>query len=245
MGVGTEELLKQIETGNLRSVNFLPNFADKVREFVRESGQLEASLKTSQRAMGRFKNAFEQGVLSAFDAGAEKGLAAFFKDLTVSMKKLEPLFEVIGKVAGAVFEILGQLARAIVQVIGPMKNIGSEGGDAIDGLNKKLKETLTLVDSVIAGFKFLASVVTIIPSLTERLEKKAGFELPSLSQAIGFGTVRNLVSAGAGMLTSSPAQGGGTTNKTTTINVQANDAFHVAQIVKDSLQEDLSLNYGD
>lgn len=245
MGMTTQELIKLVETGKLMSVDFLPNFADKMREMVRETGQLSAALNTSRTAMGRFKTSFENNVLNAFEAGTEEGLSAFFNDLTVSMKKLEPLFTVVGKVAGAVFEIVGQLVRAIVQLVGPMKAFGKDGEDAVDGLNKGLTETLSLIDGIVAGFKFIASVFTIIPSMIERLESVMG-PRETLDEMILSGKIKTIKSGVFARQQGTTSSSQSTTNyKTVHLSVTAGDVDHFAQIVRDTLQEDSTLNYGD
>lgn len=195
MGVGTEELLKQIETGNLRSVNFLPNFADKVREFVRESGQLEASLKTSQRAMGRFKNAFEKGILNSFEAGTEAGLSDMFKDLAVVIKQLGPFFRVAGKIIGGVLSALGQTVRALTQLVRPLgmlleKIFGTEAADNVRTLNGELQETVSLMERILNSFRFSAGLAMLLPAIVEnRLDALSTPSASNINQAASSGTV--------------------------------------------------------
>ena len=243
MNMKTPELLKQIESGKLMSVDFLPNFADKMREYVRESGQLEESLKTSQRAMGRFKQAFEQGVLAAFDSGIEGGLADFFKDLTVSMKKMTPVFQFVGKVFGGLFDIVGSLIRALVQVSPLLFLLGDKGTEAMEGMNGELTKTVELIDLVVGGLKFIVGGLILIPALMDRLERTIG-TLPSMEEQLGNGSLTSIKSGMFARPDLHKDVAGGASNKTTTINIQANDVGHVAQIVKDTLQEDLTLNYG-
>lgn len=116
LGVSTKELFKQIETGAIQSVDFLPNFADEIRTYVRETGMLEASLKTSRVAMNRFVTSYKLGVEKSFSSGLDSGLSDFFNSLSNIMVELGPVFEGFGVVVGTVMKVLGPLLSMIWQI---------------------------------------------------------------------------------------------------------------------------------
>jgi tape measure domain-containing protein len=169
MGMSTQDMLKQIETGKIQSVNFLPDFADELRKFVNESGMLDAALKTSRSAMGRFKNSFENNVLAAFDSGTEVGMADFFNHLNEALKDSGPMFRSLGAVMGGALSLIGLGIRSLTQVFRPLFI-------AVEGLIDVFNETTLSVDKTTRQLGWLkrllylfAAVVLLPVSALEQL----------------------------------------------------------------------------
>lgn len=105
LGVSTRELYKEIEKGNIQSVDFAPEVIKQWRQYVRETGMLEAQMKSSRVAMSRFGTTFQEQVLDKFDAGLEGGLAQFFNQMSTWMDNTGPLFRGLGSFIGLMLRL--------------------------------------------------------------------------------------------------------------------------------------------
>lgn len=124
MGTTTQGLEDMMEKG-IAAEEFLPKFSKALRENVRDSGALAASMKKISAEKGRLRNALELGVKEAFDVGAREGTISFLKGLTNLTKDLIPLFKVIGvsvnvvgKGLGFIFNMVGDIVKGISFVVG-------------------------------------------------------------------------------------------------------------------------------
>lgn len=138
LGVSTEKLFKQIESGKIRSVEFLPDFSKAMRRYINDSGQLIESLKTSRVALGRFKTSFSLNVMDAFEAGADEGLAEFFTALSDGMAKLNPLFKLIGKAFGFMMKIGAAAIRLFSFIATPFQIVARVLDDISSGMDEPL-----------------------------------------------------------------------------------------------------------
>lgn len=163
LGVSTKELFKQIESGAIQSVEFLPDFADEVREYVRQTGMLDASLKTSRVAMNRFVTNYKLNVSGAFEEGLDTGLGEFFNSLSNIMEEMSPLFRMFGDALGWVLDVISPLlsmAWQLVRVITvPLAGAFNTISDSLD----KPVESMNLLEQALYGvwtvLKTLAAVV--------------------------------------------------------------------------------------
>jgi tape measure domain-containing protein len=229
MKLSPQDLFKKIETGEVQSVDFLPDFADRIREVVRETGQLDAALKTSRVAVGRFKTAFEKGVLAGFENGTEGGLSDFFNDLTSSIKRLEPVFKVVGKVAGVVFSVLGTTVRILIQTIRPLAMIlESMFGKAADDtalLNSELRDTITLLEKIKNQYRFATGFAKLLPAIAEN-------RLDAFSAASSVTTTSSKVVTNVDQRVFSP-----------TVQIENGDPALIRQTLDDWSQEMFTVNY--
>lgn len=178
MGVGTKELMKMMEQGQLVASDFLPKFSKELSKAARMGGALAAGLNTSRVAMGRFKNSFEANVLESFEAGTEEGMSFFFNQLTEVMKNLAPTFRLVGKAVGGLLATLGYAVRLITQLLRPFtmlldKIFGDKLQSQIKDVNGELKETRDLVDGLSDAFSFLAGVIALPFGILERALNQA------------------------------------------------------------------------
>ena len=118
MGVSTKELFKQIETGAIQSVDFLPDFANEVRTYVRETGMLEKSLRTSRVAMNRFVTDYKLNVANMFegnDGGIDSGLTDFFSAGSSVFESFRPYMKGLGDLFGGVIEAATKTGLSLFQ----------------------------------------------------------------------------------------------------------------------------------
>lgn len=163
MGVSTKELFKQIETGAIQSVDFLPDFANEVRAYVRETGMLEASLRTSRVAMNRFVTNYKLNVADAFREGVDSGAGQFFEMLANTMEELNPLFRTFGDILGGILNIVSPFFSALWQIVRiPIALISGVFNMLSDSLDKPL-EKMNLFEKVLLtvfrGVKALAAAI--------------------------------------------------------------------------------------
>lgn len=161
LNVTTEELYKKIETGQVRSAEFLPKFADEVRKYVRETNMLDKSLDTSRVAMNRLVTTYKMNVETAFNKGLDSGLGEFFNSLSNIMEELSPVFEIFGDVLGGIMQVIGpvlsaawQLVRLIVNpIVGAFNSLSTAMDKPLDKMNFFEKALRAVLD----GFKTLAA----------------------------------------------------------------------------------------
>lgn len=109
LGVGTDELIKMIEQGQVSS-DALSSFADELDR--RFGDQLPESLETTNAALGRFQNALFQTFLRIGEGGAIQGFTNLLQDLTDTLDSAQfrDFADRVGAALGTVFDILGAVA---------------------------------------------------------------------------------------------------------------------------------------
>jgi tape measure domain-containing protein len=197
MGVTTMELEKMVEAG-IPAEEFLPKFAKELRNSVKESGALEASLKKISAEQGRFINALQRGLMEASGAGASEGIQQFFKGLTDLVKGLTPLFKGLGiairlvglgfgtlvRVASSIASVFTSLVGIIGETVSGILRLGDVSKDS-EGNIIKLGNTAikswrgwnTEIEEVILNFELLGNEIQLIFALLQRFFKMASEEL--------------------------------------------------------------------
>lgn len=109
LGVGTDELIKMIEQGQVSS-DALSSFADELDR--RFGDQLPESLETTNAALGRFQNALFQTFLRIGEGGAIQGFTNLLQDLTDTLDSAQfrDFADRVGAALGTLFDILGAVA---------------------------------------------------------------------------------------------------------------------------------------
>lgn len=203
MGIATQDLYKQIETGQIQSVDFIPGFAKNVRAYIRETGMLEASMKTSRVAMQRFGTAFKLNILESFDAGVESGLSDFFNNLTSIAKNAAPVFRTLGRVVGKILSTISVVLRSLYQLWRPLSiiidKVFARLGEVLDsdyeklGLLGKGFRNLMSIASNMAGV--LIAPFALLELAMDRMEKSDPGEF---DLATGAGVAFNPLHLGQG-----------------------------------------------
>lgn len=98
-----EDLMKK---GKLMSADVLPFFAKRLQEFANANGALESKLNSNRVAMNRLKSSYEITANMFFESGFGEGLTDTFNTLAETLKDLNPMFRVLGRVIGIVFKAL-------------------------------------------------------------------------------------------------------------------------------------------
>lgn len=109
LNVGTDELIKMIEQGQVSS-DALSSFADELDR--RFGDQLPESLETTNAALGRFQNALFQTFLRIGEGGAIQGFTNLLQDLTDTLDSAQfrDFADRVGAALGTLFDILGAVA---------------------------------------------------------------------------------------------------------------------------------------
>lgn len=257
MNVSTKELFKLIETGSIQSVDFLPDFADEVRAYVRETGMLTASLKTSRVAMNRFVTNYKLNVAGAFGEGLDSGLGEFFSSLSNIMEELNPVFRAFGDILGSIFEFFSPVMSMIWQLvripISLFSGIFNTLSDSLDKPIEKMNWLELALHGVWTALKNIAAVV-IYPfaKLEEGLDwLDRWFAETDNKLSIVGGKAGALASGSPANLSGTFGSGGGgntTTNSNqvsqqTTINIDgAKDPAAVGREVQNALDQQFALS---
>lgn len=171
LNVTTKELFPLIESGKIMSVDFGPQVVKEWRSFVRESGMLDKSMKTSRNAMGAFKATWLEIVDEMSKAGLEEGLHDFFRLMTTGLENLKPLFKFLGAFFGNLLKVFStlslitqQLFRPFIILFGKLVGITKNNKDEMNGFGKALA--------------FVGALLLYIPAKMEQfndwLEKSTG-----------------------------------------------------------------------
>lgn len=109
-GVGTAELIKMIENGELSS-DVLANFADELDK--RFGSQLPAALETTTTALGQLRNAIFQAFLRVANGGFIEKFTSLIQDLTDTLEssQFESFLDRISVALGVASDALAFLAR--------------------------------------------------------------------------------------------------------------------------------------
>ena len=251
LGVSTKELFKQIETGRIQSVDFLPNFADEMRTYVRETGMLTASLNTSRVAMNRFTTTYKLGVDRAFSSGLDKGVSEDFNSLSNIMTELGPVFEFFGTIAGFALKIAGpiltalwQMARGLISlVVTPFNLLSQSLEKSVEDMNFFELALLGVYD----GLKQLAAVVLYpFAKLEEGLDWldnwMDGTDAKLSGMSIKTGNIGGSP-VGVANAMSSSAAGGNTNNSTSQTNTIMIDGAQDPVAVGEAVSRALDLEF--
>lgn len=109
-GVGTDELFKMIEQGQLSS-DVLSKFAEELDK--RFGSQLPKALETTTTALGQLKNAIFQAFLKVANGGFIEKFTALVKDLTATLEsaQFESFLDRLSVALGTAADALAFLAR--------------------------------------------------------------------------------------------------------------------------------------
>lgn len=116
----TQSLLKLMEEGKLVSENFLPYFAEELMKAAENGGALEESMKSTAAAIGRFQTAVWNANRTFNQSGFDKAVGSLFDQTSNSIRKADPLWAALGRMAIGVgkalevpIEFLGTLGKIL------------------------------------------------------------------------------------------------------------------------------------
>lgn len=201
MNVTTEELNKMITAG-IPATEFLPKFAAELRNSVKESGALAASLKTITAAEQRLSSALQLVTLESFQAGAKEGIVFFFEQLTAAVRTLRPAFRVLGKIINVVGTGLGILIEGFTLLLTPlttfidlMTDLPSSINDtqrATEGFSGALEDSnkkASKLTEILAGLKRLFNSIVGVLMLPFAILDDLNKEIKNFNERgiLGFG----------------------------------------------------------
>ena len=123
---------------------------------------MAAAMKAIPAATQRVTQAFDTGIIAAFDAGIKGGIVEFFDRLQESITDLIPLFKIFGAVFGSVLQgvtfaldvILAPVISVISFALGRLVKLFEEAFD----LTKSSKQVSFLTN----GIRFLVGWILIL-----------------------------------------------------------------------------------
>ncbi len=162
LGVTIEQLNEMVRRGEVASKDFLPKFAKELRKSVKDTGALQAGLKSVTAAQGRMNATFQLLVKEIFDSGLKEFAVDTFNGISTVIKDLTPTFKLLGMVIGGVTAAVFGLISGIDTLL---KMLGFESGGAgfvvkllIALMIGKLIPTLTLTGAT--GTAAFGSIAT-------------------------------------------------------------------------------------
>jgi len=169
MGVTTDQLNDMLKKGEVASEDFLPKFAKKLRETVRETGALEAGMDSLVATQNRFNNALFDFTTQTNKAGGEDGLKELFNDLTIAFntlfgdpKQAGKRLKVILKGLGSILKTAAEILSPVVSVAGAMLDVVAStiaGEEAMEGLSQSSKDFAKTIKPVVGFFKVIAGLI--------------------------------------------------------------------------------------
>ncbi len=120
VGVGTKELLKMMEAGELLTDEWLPKFGRELRNTARNGGALEAGTKSISAAMNRVSTAFTMGTVDFMDSGGKEGMVGILDTIASTVKSLTPFFQGLGallKGLHVVFVMLDPIIQVLIHAL--------------------------------------------------------------------------------------------------------------------------------
>lgn len=140
MGLTTQQLDDLVSSGNLAATEFLPKFAQALKDTYGDVSYIEGFEQSMNRLQNSLQDAYQQiGQTGAFDA-LTKGIQLVTASVTGAVSGVTALGEIIGAVAGALatgnFSGLGEAVDAAMTKAA-QKTRGAR--DALLGLNEEIK----------------------------------------------------------------------------------------------------------
>lgn len=157
-GVSEAELFKMMEQGQVLASDILPKVAKEMSRVANSGGALEAKYKTARVAQGRFFNQLEQAQNTLFQGGMDEGIGSFFNDLAHSLRELEPLLKVFGKIFKVAFTLVGSAIRLVTV---PFQMLGK----VLNAMTEVLGEFSTLLITGIFSAMFLSKIHTFATAM--------------------------------------------------------------------------------
>lgn len=187
--VTTPELMKMMERGELIATEVLPKLSKGLKAMAVDSGGFAAGMKTSNKEMARFGTTFQMNMAKMFNAGAEKGLAGFFRNLTGIMEQMSPVFRVVGKVLGVVVELLSGIALAAYQVIRPVgiifESLIAGADDGTNSLGILMRAFYLLAAAILTPFVWLEKFNNALADSGTIAKTSLGVILIYISKVLG------------------------------------------------------------
>jgi tape measure domain-containing protein len=115
LGIGTKELLAQVESGKLLAEDVLPKVARQMKKVAAVG--LEQKMLTARVAQGKFFKELESSQDLIFKSGFGEGVGEMFNEIALSMRESEDGMKGLSQVFKLVFKIIGELAEVIIPIL--------------------------------------------------------------------------------------------------------------------------------
>lgn len=179
MGYEVENYKKAIETGTVESVEFLTRVSDIMARQARETGALDKAMNSITAQSARLKTAWQDNVVSMFEAGTGSNIAEFIKRLTDLTASLRPLFTILGKLAGSLLSTLAAFTSglgSLVNTIGSLITVMTKVASALGIIDQNMQSTANvfkyiggIVDQIVGAVKRIVGYLLLPIGLIERV----------------------------------------------------------------------------
>ena len=202
LNVGTDELIKMIEQGQVSS-DALSSFADELDR--RFADALPEALETTNAALGRFQNALFQTFLRIGEGGAIRGFTDLLRDLTETLDSAQfrDFADRVGAALGTLFDVLGSLAQNFdLVIIAATTFIGLKVAPFVVAILVVLRQLPLTIATVRGSFVALqASMLATTGTLTGTAAAVTRLRgaLTLLMSSTGIGLLVALIGTGIGL----------------------------------------------
>jgi tape measure domain-containing protein len=202
LNVGTDELIKMIEQGQVSS-DALSSFADELDR--RFADALPEALETTNAALGRFQNALFQTFLRIGEGGAIRGFTDLLRDLTETLDSAQfrDFADRVGAALGTLFDVLGSLAQNFdLVIIAATTFIGLKVAPFVVAILVALRQLPLTIATVRGSFVALqASMLATTGTLTGTAAAVTRLRgaLTLLMSSTGIGLLVALIGTGIGL----------------------------------------------
>ena len=206
LGVGTDELIKMMEQGQVSS-SALIGFAEELDR--RFGSQLAAALRTTTAEMGKFQNAAFQSLVAFGEAGFIESFTDLLRDLTETLRSAEfqSFIARVSQAFGVLIDVLGLAVRNFDLVVIAMSAfVAVKVAPFISALLVSMVNLVggmgavrTAIAATIISFRGMASTAGLSATAITRLSfalrallstTGIGLALTAISIAIGFWATR-------------------------------------------------------
>lgn len=153
-----KDFFKAVEAGKIMATDVMPKFADELKKIARTNGALQATTQKTNAQMQRFFNQLTYAKDEIFQNGMDDGLGNIFRDLSIVLSDLKPIFKVIGGLFKGFASVVGGAIRLITTPLAIL-------GDALENLGLNSPMMMSVIGGggalmLLAGrIKWVASAV--------------------------------------------------------------------------------------
>jgi len=169
LGIGTKELLAQVESGKLLAEDVLPKVARQMKKVAAVG--LEQKMLTARVAQGKFFKELESSQDLIFKSGFGEGVGEMFNELAMSMRESEEGMKGLSQVFKLIFKIIGELAEVIIPILDSVfyvlgavsekliETFSTQRGKVVGGIGAITLATLGLSKALAGANGFLMSLM--------------------------------------------------------------------------------------
>jgi tape measure domain-containing protein len=207
LGIGTKELLAQVESGKLLAEDVLPKVARQMKKVAAVG--LEQKMLTARVAQGKFFKELESSQNLIFKSGFGEGVGEMFNEIASSMRESSEGMKGLGQMFKLVFKIIGELAEIVIPILDSMfyvlgavseklidtfstnkgKIVGGIGAITVASLamSSALAQSNFWLVALLRNFlKILAPIIAVAAVLEDLIANFDSNKISSLEKSLGY-----------------------------------------------------------